>query len=148
MDSLLWKVLSEEQTDCLYAATDADDLLLLLGEYFQVPFHPDSDLGPALYKKDPTQALCDIILDFYKYAFAFCKEVHFSVRQTSVFLAMAKTILDLDIYGPDPTMEKSFAVFSEILTTHSVSRSPVREGIFSLEDSGKIFEYFSANYFR
>jgi hypothetical protein len=146
MNSLLWNVITEEQTNSLYKADDSDEILSLLGEYFDVPFYTDS--SPATYREDPTQALCDIMLDHYKYAFAFCKEQHFTKQQTSVFLAMAKKILEGDIYGPDPTMEKSFDEFTKMLTNHSVSRSPIREGIFTIAISQEVFQYFAENYYR
>ena len=69
MESLAWKVVSQEQTDALYECDTEDEVLSLLSKVLDVPFNPG-----ASFKEDPVQALCDIVLDYYKYGFAFCNQ--------------------------------------------------------------------------
>jgi hypothetical protein len=57
----------------------------------------------------------------------FCRQKHFELRQTSVFLGICQTLMKRDFaYDSTTDLKSSFDFFEALLLTHSVNRSPKR----------------------
>ncbi|KAK1929607.1 Coiled-coil domain-containing protein 189 [Phytophthora citrophthora] len=142
-EAIVWKHASERELSQLATRHSVDDCKSTLAEIFGL------DLA------DEKQGfLLDFHLHNYSYPlllnhFTFCRQRHFQLNQTSVFLGICQTLMKRDFEHDSTTnLKTSFEFFQSILLTHSVNRSPKSVGIFSREEIAAIVDYVTNSYYR
>ena len=95
----------------------------------------------------------EVVVDFFFYAFAFTKEAGLTAMKASIFMSIAKKVLESDQEGPlkgdaGDAMKASFENFKKLVLSHSVERPPHSAGVFDVEEVSKIIEYMLNAYFR
>ena len=91
----------------------------------------------------------DIVVDYYFYNYAFCKDLGLSSPKVSTFMSLMKEVLLLDTSSSSTsTLPSSYAHFESLLLKHSVERPPMSMCVFTKEDVASIVEHVTNHYFR
>lgn len=98
---------------------------------------------------DQTDEKQSFLLDFHLHNYSFCRQRHFQLDQTSVFLGICQTLMKRDFARDSVTdLNSSFRFFQSLLLSHSVNRSPKSVGIFDRNEAAAILDYVSTTYYR
>ncbi|ETM33379.1 hypothetical protein L914_19382 [Phytophthora nicotianae] len=133
-EAIVWKHASERELAQLATRHSVDDCKSALAEIFEL------DLSDEKQR---------FLLDFHLHNYSFCRQRHFELNQTSVFLGICQTLMKRDFASDSTTdLKSSFEFFQAMLLTHSVNRSPKSVGIFSREEVAAIVDYVANSYYR
>ncbi|ETK73460.1 hypothetical protein F441_20031 [Phytophthora nicotianae CJ01A1] len=133
-EAIVWKHASERELAQLATRHSVDDCKSALAEIFEL------DLSDEKQR---------FLLDFHLHNYSFCRQRHFELNQTSVFLGICQTLMKRDFASDSTTdLKSSFEFFQAMLLTHSVNRSPKSVGIFSREEVATIVDYVANSYYR
>ena len=136
-DALEFTDLSAEQIETLESIHEAKDAKETLAEFLGNP--TDDVLN---------EAQRDVLLDMHMYNLAFCKDLAFDSRKTSVFFAIVNRVLEVDLVTNAQPVSASFAAFKRLLLQHAVERSPHSVGVFSEKDVAAMVQYMMNGYYR
>ncbi|KAH7462121.1 Coiled-coil domain-containing protein 189 [Phytophthora ramorum] len=133
-DAIVWRHATERELDDLATRHSVDDCKSALAGIF--------DLNPSDEKQS-------FLLDFHLHNYSFCRQMHFQLNQTSVFLGVCQTLMKRDFtYDSTTDFKSSFDFFQALLLTHSVERSPKSVKIFSRAEVAAIMDYVANSYYR
>lgn len=89
-----------------------------------------------------------IVADMYRYLILFARKKVFAAPQLSVLFSIQKSVHDACKSTPYDNLDETFALFKQLLITHSVNHPPFSVHMFDVDQVKDISDYFLSTYFK
>ena len=89
-----------------------------------------------------------ILVDFYMNIYSFCLTESFTNEQMSTIFSIFYFLFSFSFINSNIVVEKSLALFGEIMNFHSMNRPPFSYEIFNAEEKAKVLNFGKMTFYR